>query len=185
MVKNSREGNRERAARRREFLAERGIKQIMLLAPEQAHPLLKQAVGFMTQPTDPMEPRAALRRAGGANDSDDASVELEIARDRIAEVERDASMRRAEIEALAEARERALQAELDAARAVEAEGRAKIDVATVEAKEAARAAQEAQERTIEALRRAEQAETTIRQAKTMPGIKGRLVRWLAGDVLPD
>ncbi|HQT89939.1 MAG TPA: hypothetical protein PK677_15595 [Acidiphilium sp.] len=44
---------------------------------------------------------------------------------------------------------------------------------------------EAQKRTLETLQRAEKAETAIRQAKTLPGMKGRLVRWLAGDVLPD
>ena len=44
---------------------------------------------------------------------------------------------------------------------------------------------EAQKRTLETLQRAEKAETAIRQAKAIPDIKGRLVRWLAGDVLPD
>jgi len=43
----------------------------------------------------------------------------------------------------------------------------------------------AQKRAEEALQRAERAETAIRQAKALPGIKGRLVRWLTGDVLPD
>jgi hypothetical protein len=68
MAKNSRDGNRVRAARRRAALAERGIKQVLLMAPEQAHPLLKHAATLMTRDDDPLEPRAALRRAGGANE---------------------------------------------------------------------------------------------------------------------
>ena len=54
-----------RAARRRAALAERGIKQVLLMAPEQAHPLLKQAATLMTRDDAPLEPQAALRRAGG------------------------------------------------------------------------------------------------------------------------
>ncbi|MDD2861557.1 MAG: hypothetical protein PHI71_10890 [Acidiphilium sp.] len=78
-----------------------------------------------------------------------------------------------------------LQAERDEARAAEVTEREKVAAITSEAREAARAAQEAKERTTEALQRAEKAETAIRQAKALPGIKGRLVRWLAGDVLSD
>jgi hypothetical protein len=77
-----------------------------------------------------------------------------------------------------------------------AEARAKIEQIEAEAaqqrniweaeREAARESQaKAQERIVEALQRAEKAEAAIRQAKAMPGLKGRLVRWLAGDVLPD
>jgi hypothetical protein len=51
-------------------------------------------------------------------------------------------------------------------------------------REAARMSEaKAQERATEALMRAEKAETTIRQARSLPGVRGRLVRWLAGDVL--
>jgi len=77
-----------------------------------------------------------------------------------------------------------------------AEARAKIEQIEAEAaqqraiweaeREVARESQaKAQERMGEALQRAEKAEAAIQQAKTLPGIKGRLVRWLAGDVLPD
>jgi hypothetical protein len=38
---------------------------------------------------------------------------------------------------------------------------------------------------VEAAGRAEKAETAIRQAKSLPGLKRRLVRWRAGDMLPD
>ena len=51
-------------------------------------------------------------------------------------------------------------------------------------REAARASEaKAQERATEALGRAEKAETVIRQVRSLPGLRGRLVRWLAGDAL--
>jgi hypothetical protein len=51
-------------------------------------------------------------------------------------------------------------------------------------REAARMSEaKAQEQAKEALGRAEKAETAIRQARSLPGVRGRLVRWLAGDVL--
>jgi chromosome segregation ATPase len=177
MAKNSPEGNRERVARHRKSLSERGIKQLQVMAPEAAHDLIRQAVRLMTSHDDPLEPRAALRRAGSANEpelgeaSTELLAELETTRHRLTAVEREAEKQRAEIETQAKARERILQAERDAARAAEAESKSEAHGAT-------RAAQEATER-------AEKAETAIRQAKALPGIKGRLVRWLAGDVLPD
>ncbi|MCW8309393.1 hypothetical protein AruPA_20450 [Acidiphilium sp. PA] len=179
MAKNSRDGNRERAARHRAVLAERGIKQILLLAPEQAHPLLKQAVGLMTRDDDPLEPRAALRRAGGANDpeTDEASTavdELDAARKRIEAVELDAEKLRGEIEAT-ERHMQALRAERDAAMRGQVAEREKAQLAVTEA----------QKRTLEILQRVDKAEAVIRQAKALPGIRGRLVRWLAGDVLLD
>ena len=75
-----------------------------------------------------------------------------------------------------------------------AEARAKIEQIEAEAAqqktiweaelEAARDAQaKAQERIGEALQRADRAEIAIQQARDLRGIKGRLVRWLAGDVL--
>jgi chromosome segregation ATPase len=125
-----------------------------------------------------------MRALGGANAPElgEASVELlaelDATRNRIAKIEQEAAERRAEIEALAATRERALRAERDAAKAAEAEMQSKSNEAT-------KAAQEERDRAIEAVGRAERAETAIRQAKTMPGIRGRLVRWLAGDLLPD
>jgi hypothetical protein len=181
MVKNSREGNRERAARRREALSERGIKQVLLLAPEVAHPLLKQAVGLMTRDDDPMDPRTAMRLIGGANEPDPAQAspelvaELEAARARTEAVEREVERWQAEIEEAGQ-REQALRAERDAASAAEATERDKTHAATQDAQKRTREASEA-------IRRAEKAETTIRQAKSLPGLKGRLMRWLAGDVL--
>jgi chromosome segregation ATPase len=180
MAKNSREGNQTRNKRYREALAERGIRPVQVLAPESAHLLIRQAANLMTRDGDPMEPRAAMRAAGGANEPelDGASVkllaELEAARSRIAVVELDTEKRRAEIEAI-ERHMKALQTERDAAMRGQVTEREKAQLAVTEA----------QKRTLETLQRAEKAEAAIRQAKTMPGIRGRLVRWLAGDVLPD
>ena len=185
MAKNSRDGNRERAARRRAALAERGIKQISLMAPEQAHPLLKQAADLMTRDDVPLEPRAALRQAGGANQPEpgelsfDLIAELDAAK---AQIERQAEAQRIEIEA--EKRQRqVLEVERDAARKAEAAEREKAHATAKEARAATRTAREAQEQAREALRRAEKAETAIRHAKALPGVRGRLVRWLVGDVL--
>ena len=168
MAKNTRDGNRERAARRRAALAERGIKQVLLMAPEQAHPLLKQAATLMTRDDAPLEPRAALRRAGGANEpepgeaSPGLAAELEAAKARIAEIERQAEARLAIVIEAAERRRLALEKE---------------------AQKAVKAVQDAEGRAAAALQRAEKAEATIQQAKAMPGLKGRLIRLLAGDVL--
>ena len=178
MAKNSREGNQSRKKRYYEALAERGIRPVQVLAPESAHPLIRQAATLMTRDEAPLEPRAALRRAGGANEpepvgaSPDLGAELEAAKARIAEIERQAEARLAIVIEAAERRRRALEAEQEKARAN-----------AVEARKAAKSAQVAEGRAAEALRRAEKAEATIQQAKAMPGLKGRLVRFLAGDVL--
>ena len=185
MVKNSQEGNRERAARRRRELAVRGIRQVQLFAPENAHLLLRQAVELMTQEDDPLEPCIALRQAGGANEPNEADSALELRAELEAvkfQINQAAETRRLEIEA--EKRQgQALEAERDAARAAEAAEREKAQATATEAQAAAKNAQEVQEQATEALRRAEKAETAIRQARSLPGIRGRLVRWLAGNVL--
>jgi len=69
MAGNSAEGNKARTARYRAGLAARGIRPVQVLAPEAAHALLKQAAELMTREQDPLDPRQALRRAGGANDA--------------------------------------------------------------------------------------------------------------------
>jgi hypothetical protein len=185
MAKNSREGNRERAARRRAELANRGVEQFQVIAPPEAKQLIREATKLMTRDIDPIEPRAALRQAGGANELNEAHAvpevvaKLEAAKTRIMQIEREAEARRLEIEAKEHQRQ-ALEAERDAARAAEAVEREKAQATATEAQAAARAAQEAQERATEALERAEKAKTAIR---SLPGVRGRLMRWLAGDVL--
>ncbi|MDD2878304.1 MAG: hypothetical protein PHT60_14190 [Acidiphilium sp.] len=118
---------------------------------------------------------------GGANEPEPGEAaaemydELQTAQRRIAAVEREVNKWRIEVETV-EARERALQGERDDARVAEAAEREKRRIAISEAENSARAAQAAQER-------AEAAEIAIKQAKALPGIKGRLIRWLASDVL--
>lgn len=182
MAKNSREGNRERTARRRAALAERGIRPVQVLAPEGAHPLIRQAASLMIRDDDPLEPRAALRRAGGANQpepgeaSPDLIAELDAAKARIAEIEREAAARRTEIEA-AERQRQALEAERDAARASEVEAREKVAAG-------ARLVLEAQEQAIEAKREVGRAWAPVRRLKRMSGLRGRLARWIA-DIRPE
>lgn len=178
MAKNSRDGNRERAARHRAALTARGLEQFQVIAPSEAKPLIRQAAGLMTRETDPVEPRAALRQVGGANEPEpdgaaaDLAAELEAARARIAA----ADAQRIEIEAEAERQRRALEAERDAARAAEVEAERQRQATIIEARKVDKAAQEA-------LRRAQKAEATMRQLRSLPTLRGRLVRWLAGDVL--
>jgi hypothetical protein len=172
-------GDAERQKRRRQRLADVGIKPMTVHFPEPDRPLVRD---LSRRVLDGQPIRQAMRALGGANEPGlgEASVELlaelDAARNRIAEVEREAAERHAKIEALAATRERAFQAERDAAKAAEAEMRS-------EAQETARSARDERNRATEAVRRAERAEAAIRQAKAIPGIKGRLVRWLAGSVL--
>lgn len=181
MAKNSREGNQNRNKRYREALAARGVRPVQVLAPEAAHQLIRQAAGLMTRDNDPMDPRAALRKIGGANEPDEthaipeAVAELEAAKARIMQVEQESEAGKRQ--------RQALEAERDAARAAEAAAREKAQVTATEAQAAASTAQEAQKRATEALGRAEKAETAIQQARSLPGVRGRLMRWLAGDVL--
>ena len=186
MAKNTRTGNQNRNKRYREALAERGIRPVQVFAPEAAHPLLKQAAGLMTREQEPVEPRAALRQVGGANEpgpedavSPDLAAELQAARAKIEAIEREAAERQAE----AERQRQALEARLDAAKASEVAAQEEARWLAAEKRTAARLTRETQERAKEALERAEKAELTIRRTKSLPGLKGRLVRWLAGDVL--
>lgn len=167
----------ERNKRYRTGLEERGIKAFQVVAPETAKGLFRRAAELMTRDNDPMEPRQAMRLVGGANepelgDSAPALIaELDEARKRIAEIERQAEARRAITAQAAERHRQMLEAERDAARAAEAAERQKVQAIAMEA--------------LQAQERVGRAETVILQVKTLPGIKGRLLRWLAGGVLPD
>lgn len=178
MAKNSQKGNRERAARRRAALAARGIRPVQVLAPEAAHFLIRQAAGLMTRDGDPLEPHAALRQAGGTNEREPEGglpnlvAELDAAKARIAEIESQAEALRVEIEA-GERQRQALETERDAARAAEAAEREKAQAGANEA-------QKAIKRATEALQQAKRADAAIHRVKTLPGIRGRLVRWLVG-----
>lgn len=151
--------------------------------------MLKRAVGLMIRDDDPMEPRAALRRAGGANEPDEADAapelraELEATKARIAQIEQEAEARRLEIEAEAERQRRALEAELNTAKAAAVAARGKARALAIDVQTAATDLQEAQEQVVEALRQLGKAEASIQRAKNLPGIRGHLMRWLARDVL--
>lgn len=53
----------------------------------------------------------------------------------------------------------------------------------IDVQAATKNAEAAQEQVVEALGQAGAAERVIRQVRNLPGLKGRLVRWLAGDLL--
>lgn len=99
-------------------------------------------------------------------------AELEAARARIVAVEHKAEAREAQI-AVIEWQAQALQAERDAAKRTQVAEREKAQMVVMEALK----------RTLEALQRAEKAETRIQQAKTLPGVTGWLVRCLTRRVL--
>ena len=115
MAKNSLEGNRDRVAKHRKAQAERGIRALQVMAPQEAHGLIRHAIQLMNSSEAPMEPRAALRRVGGANESEEAeasptlAAELEAAKGQITQ-----------IEMIAKRQRQVLEAERDAARAAEA-----------------------------------------------------------------
>lgn len=83
----AKEGQKRRSARRRETLAERGIKPVTLIVPEIVHPPLKAAAKRMKDGEDPF---AALRSAAGINAPPDTAQ----AQEQIAAVtrERDAEL---------------------------------------------------------------------------------------------
>ncbi len=128
--------------------------------------------------------RAVAEGANSLPPDPEMAAALDVVRTDLSRAHAEIEARDAALQA-ARDREARLEAERDAARAAEVIEREKGATIAVEAQDAARAAHEAKERTTEALQRAEKAEAVIRQAKAMPGLKGRLVRWLTGDVLPD
>jgi hypothetical protein len=178
-IGDKQQSDAERQQRRRQRLADVGIKPMTVHFPELDRPIVRD-LSRMVLAGQPI--RQAMRLLGGTNepepDSDRASVELraelEAAQSRIAAVELDAEKRRADIEVI-ERHMQALQAERDAAMRGQVAEREKAQLAVTEA----------QKRTLEILQRADKAEAAIRQAKALPGIRGRLVRWLAASVLPD
>lgn len=139
MAKNSTEGNRTRTARYRAALAERGIRPVQLLAPENAHVLLRQAVGLMTQEQGPLEPRAALRQAGGANEAGDGAEEAAM-RSKLADAEDRARALLAELEAAREAGRWMKQARVAGAAAALAVVRTELEAAQGREKAAQEAA---------------------------------------------
>ncbi|OYV99677.1 MAG: hypothetical protein B7Z58_18105 [Acidiphilium sp. 37-64-53] len=127
---------------------------------------------LMIREGDPLAPHAAFRKVGGANDPDMQVVTDELAATRLASQ-------------VAAARAAALEAELDVAKKATTTEQKRNAAIVAKAQISEKVAADAQKRAEEALGRAKKAEIAVRQVKTLPGIKGRLVRWLVGDVLRD
>ncbi|MEE3504603.1 hypothetical protein [Acidiphilium acidophilum] len=186
-IGDKRKSDAERQERRRQRLAVDGIKPMTVHFPDQDRSIVRD---LSRRVLDGQSIRQVMRELGGSNQPDgnvvppEVLAELDYVKARLVAIEREAASQLAEIEE-AERQRRTLEAERDVARVAEAEERAKVHTTATEAQAATRAAQEAKERTTEALQRAEKAETAIRRARSLPGVRGRLVRWLAGDVLPD
>ena len=182
MVKNSIEGNKARTARYRAGLAARGIRPVQLYVPEGAHALLRQTAGLMTRERDPLEPRQALRQASGANDPGEENLDPGKREQALAaEIE----AVRAELIAAREAERQAGQRALEQAEAVKAEARraeaAEGEVVTAREREAAttvRAEGAEQERKAAEVAAA-QARAEAGRFREAPGLRGRVIRWLA------
>jgi chromosome segregation ATPase len=182
---------RERSGRLRARRDAAGLAQVSGWVPKERRAYAREVLEALTRganslPLDP-EQAAALEAARIEADAAkaaeaEAQAALTQARKHGQALVAQLDATRAEIEA--EKRQRqALEVERDAARAAEATEREKAQATATEAQAAAIIAEEAQERATEALGRAEKAEATIRQARSLPGVRGRLVRFLAGDVL--
>jgi chromosome segregation ATPase len=165
---------RERKQRMRAKREAAGVAQVSGWVPAARRAYAREVLKAVAEGANSLPPDPELSAALDAAKADliAAHVEIEAAKAQIAQ-----------IEMMAERQRQALEAERDAARAAEAAEREKVQATATEAQVAAKTAQEAQKRATEALGRAEKAETAIRQAKSLPGVRGRLVRWMAGDVL--
>lgn len=126
--------------------------------------------------------RAVAEGANSLPPDPEMAAALDALRDDLSRAHGEIEAREMALQA-ARDREAQLQAERDSARAAEVAEREKVTAIALEAQEAVRAAQVEREISAEVQGRAEKAEATIRQAKNLPGLKGRLMRWLAGDVL--
>ncbi len=180
MARNSAEGNKARTARYRAGLAARGIRPVQLYAPEGAHALLRQAAGLMTREQDPLEPRQAMRQASGANEpgqghGDQGGGEQELAA-AVATVE----AVRAELAGARDAERRAEQralAQAEAARAAE-EG----TIAALARVEAAERERDGIKDELQAMGvTAAEARAEVGRFRQVPGLRGRVMRWLARD----
>lgn len=177
MARNSAEGNKARTARYRAGLAARGIRPVQLYAPEAAHVLLRQAAGLMSREQHPLEPRQAMRQASGTNDPGQGDNNQGRDDQALATVVAEVEAVRVELakawDAERQAEQRAL-AQAEAAWAA-AEG-------TVAAVGRAETAERAQVVLADKLRAAESAAAEARaeaeRFQKVPGLRGRMVRWL-------
>lgn len=138
----------------------------------------------MTQDGGSVVARPALRHVGEPEEPDsntvapDLAAELEAVYARLLVIEREADSKRREIEAEADRRIATVARERDEARVAQAAAEEGARLQAEEARTSAQLAREAQER-------AETAETIIQRLRTLPGLQGWLLRWLASDILPD
>ena len=182
---------RQRSERLRARRGEAGLAQVSGWVPKERRAYAREVLealarGANSLPPDP-EQAAALEaarveadRARAAEAAAQAALVQAKEHGQVLTAQLDAA--RAEIEA--EKRQgKALEAERDAARAAEAVEREKAQATATEAQIAATTAQKAQEQATQALGRAEKAETAIRQAGSLPGVRGWLVRWMVSTIL--
>lgn len=108
----------------------------------------------------------------------DLRAELDAAYARLLGIEREADAKGLAITAEADRRIAALARERDEARLAQA-------AAEKEARSLAAAERATAGLIREAQERADAAEAIIRRLRTLPGLLGWLLRWLASDVLPD
>ena len=175
MAKNSAEGNKERTARYRAGLAARGIRPVQLYAPEGAHTLLRQAAGLMSREYDPLEPRQAMREASGANDPGEehrGQSQKEQALATMVEAIK-AELTKAQDEERQAGQRALIQAE--AAR-IAAEG-VTAALARAEVAERAQVNLAAELRAAESA--AVQAQAEAKRFQTVPGLRGKMIHWLA------
>ena len=166
--------SRERKQRMRAKREAAGVAQVSGWVPAARRAYAREVLKAVADGANSLPPDPELMAALDAAKADliAAHTEIEAAKAQIVQ-----------IEVTAERQRQALEAERDAARGAEAMEREKAQTTATEAQAAARTAQEAQERAMEALGRAEKAETAIRQVGSLSGVRGLLVRWLAGEVL--
>lgn len=180
MVKNSAEGNKARTARYRAGLAVRGIRPVQIYAPEGAHALLRQAAGLMTREQDPLEPRRAMRQASGANDLEQGYGDQGGAKQALAAAVAAAEAVRAELAEARNAERRAEQQALAQAEAARAAEKGTIAaLARVEVAERERDGIKDELQAVEAA--AAEARAEVGRFRQVPGLRGRVVRWLARD----
>ena len=177
MAKNSAEGNKARTARYRAGLAARGIRPMQLYAPEEAHALLRQAAELMSREQDPLEPRHAMRQASGANDPGEGHSDGEQEEQALAGAVTAMKAVRAELAEAREAEHRAEQRALAQAEAAQAAEKGTVAaLAQVEEAERAKVVLAGSLQAAEAA--AAHARVEAERFRGVPGLRGRVVRWL-------
>lgn len=167
MVKNTAEGNRERARRFRQRRAERGLTEIMVIAPPAARLLLKIASDLMSRDVDPLPPADALLAAAGAHQAQ-ASTDVE----RIKELQGALEAQKATLEKL--------RAQLAAEVAKSAAAEAKAATTAADAECYAAVARRYKNQAEKAKEQVAAAEAKAKALHEAGGLKGLAIRVLSG-----